>query len=116
MSRTFDVIHSMLNEADGTAASEGFAGAVIDFRKYIEEEFEKLPKAVVEALAAGRVEGDKTFSALYDRFVAVEAYHWLLRQKQLEKARALGCAVYCVYHDQDMALCDPKDHGMEVES
>ena len=115
MSKTHDLIHAEMGD-DGEDASEAMACALIEFRQGIESALRSMPKAVVEKIAARRLPEDKTFMSLYDRFVAVEAFHWLLLSAQVEKAKAAGADIWCVYHDQDMKLCDPKDHGMESGS
>ena len=114
MSKTHDLIHAEMGD-DGEDASEAMACALIEFRQGIESALRVMPKAVVEKLAARRLPEDKTFMSLYDRFVAVEAFHWLLQKAQVERARASGADVWCVFHDQDFRLCDPKDHGLEVD-
>jgi hypothetical protein len=115
MSEMHDVVRAEMGE-DGQDAIESMACALIEFRQGIEAALRSMPKSVVEKLASHRRPEDKTFMTLYDRLISVEAFHWLLLCAQVEKAKAAGADIWCVYHDQDMKLCDPKDHGMESSS
>jgi hypothetical protein len=94
------------------AACEAIASFTIEYRRAIDGELRKLPKETFGRLAeAGRLveDGLRHDALVCRRATYLDAIDW-----HMERARALGADVYCVYHACDKRECAPR-HEVKME-